>query len=417
MQSANRLIDSQENLGESTKLLFFGGGRWAKIVLKVLRAQISGTTRVVWVTHHNADSAREWVAKRGDGCIDVASECPASLGEFSGAIVATSVDRHYSLTHRLLEHRVPVLCEKPIATSREQLDTLRRLSKQGDCPLGIHLEFAYLHAFDDFLELVQEIKIERIEVDWFDPAVELRDGVEKRPEFQCDIVSDQLPHIWSLVSRVSPNQNGLRIDSVNYSPAKTVVKGSVGDVGVQFQLSRRQQTRRRCIILNQGEATFDFTVEPPTALYRGRRLDLPLGLFRPLELSLASFLAQLTRGTSERGSSVGKDRLGATGSSEKLKASWPLSLENQFRFLLECLKGSELLKKSQDQYASGWFSRQPQGTLNSAKLTDHQIAFFIDRWLPETVQAGQWVVPTTLEEERDFAMETLNRRGDWGKSE
>lgn len=412
MRSANRLNDSRENLGESAKLLFFGGGRWARIVLKVLLAQISGTTRVVWVTHHHADSAREWIAKHGHGCIVVASECPVFLGDFSGAIVATSVDRHYFLTHRLLEHGVPVLCEKPIATSIEQLKTLQRLSKQGDCPIGIHLEFAYLRAFDDFLELVREIKTQQIEVDWFDPTVEIRDGVEKRPEFQCDIVSDQLPHIWSLVSRASPNQNGLRIESVNYSPAKTILVGSLGDIGVQFQLSRRQETRRRCITLNQGEATFDFTVEPPTALYRGRRLNLPLSQFRPLELSLASFLAQLTRGTSERGRSFEKDRLGATDSLEKLNASWPLSLENQFSFLLECLKGSELLRKSQDQYAVGCFSRQSKGTSNNAELTDHQIAFLIDRWLPETVQAGRWVVPTTLEEERDFAMETLNRLGD-----
>jgi hypothetical protein len=381
-------------------------------VLKVLLAQISGTTRVVWVTHHHADSAREWIAKHGHGCIVVASECPVFLGDFSGAIVATSVDRHYFLTHRLLEHGVPILCEKPIATSIEQLKTLQRLSKQGDCPIGIHLEFAYLRAFDDFLELVREIKTQQIEVDWFDPTVEIRDGVEKRPEFQCDIVSDQLPHIWSLVSRASPNQNGLRIESVNYSPAKTILVGSLGDIGVQFQLSRRQETRRRCITLNQGEASFDFTVEPPTALYRGRRLNLPLSQFRPLELSLASFLAQLTRGTSERGRSFEKDRLGATDSLEKLNASWPLSLENQFSFLLECLKGSELLRKSQDQYAVDCFSRQSKGTSNNAELTDHQIAFLIDRWLPETVQAGRWVVPTTLEEERDFAMETLNRLGD-----
>ncbi|XZE20268.1 Gfo/Idh/MocA family protein [Pirellulaceae bacterium SH449] len=417
MWTANRLVSSPDDMGGPARLLFFGGGRWARIVLEVLLAQTGGATRIVWVTQHNADSAREWITRRGCESIDVVSECPVSISEFSGAIVATSVDRHYSLARQLLEHGVPVLCEKPIAMTKEQLDELRRLSERGDCPIGIHLEFAYLRAFDDFLELVRGIKIERIDVDWLDPTVEIRDGVEKRAEFRCDIISDQVPHIWSLVSRVSLNQSGLEIHSVDYSPVKTLLVGSIGNIGVQFQLSRRHSTRRRSVILNHGEATFDFTVEPPNAFCHNQVLNLPVSQFRPLQLSLASFLAQITTDSPKREISGGSDRLETEDSSEKLNPSWPLSLNNQYGFLLECLKGSELLKKSQDQYAACWLSNDCQENLDNVELPDYQIAYLIDRWLPVAVQAGHWLVPKTPDEERVFAGIALIKRGDWSMSD
>lgn len=386
------------------QLAFFGGGRWGTVFFEELCKHVPQSILLFWVTRDAKSKREAWQRNGGREYVEFIDSWHDRLVESDGAIVATSVDRHYALARDMLSAAVPVLCEKPLAATREQLNHLCHLAHQNQCPFGIHLEFSYLTAFDDFLIRTEPIATKRIQVEWFDPEIELRDGIEKRVEYQCDIVSDQWPHVWSLISRSVKAGVLPEIDRLEYSPARTSLVGRVADIELDVKLSRRHTQRRRMINLNDGEATFDFRVEPPTATLRDEILRIAPSGFRPLGYSIRSFLAQISDYKAARAKRDLRISAAACESDDTIvKQDWPLSVDNCYTFLVSTIELSERLKKIQEDVLSRVLSGKRWESNERFPLNDEEVQMILDRWLPKGIESGAWYRPGSREIDRELA--------------
>ena len=393
---------------EQSSLAFFGGGRWGSILFEELFKQVSPSTNLVWVTRDANKKKEEWLRKTNHGNVEFIDAWQDRLVNCDGAIVATSVDRHYSLSRDLLSAAVPVLCEKPLAATRSQIDHLRQIARENQCPLGVHLEFAYLTSFDDFIEKTKAIEVERIHVEWFDPEIEIRGGIEKRAEYQCDIISDQLPHVWSLISRAISNGFEARFDSFQYSPSKTTISGTIGAISLEIQLSRRHSHRRRYISLNGGEATFDFCIEPPTATFRNSSLCLQASLMRPLQYTVSSFLAQVDAHKKFKSGLVSDDSaVGAGNGNRWAITDWALSVENYYAFLLQCFGLSEQMAAIQDGVISQLLSGRNSLIEVDSALPEEHVQLVLDRWLPTGIASGAVYRPSSYNNDCELALQIV----------
>ncbi|MFN7841325.1 MAG: hypothetical protein ACK5N9_06320, partial [Pirellula sp.] len=91
---------------EQRSLAFFGGGRWGSILFEELFKQASPSTNLVWVTRDASKKKEEWSRKSIHGNVEFIDAWQDRLVDCDGAIVATSVDRHYSLSRDLLSATV-----------------------------------------------------------------------------------------------------------------------------------------------------------------------------------------------------------------------------------------------------------------------------------------------------------------------
>lgn len=403
----SRHNDPQQNDGaEPLRLALFGGGRWGTIVFDELCKHAPANANLVWVTRDAHNKRNAWQRDRFHNSVEFIESWEDRVTGLDGAFVVTSIDRHYRMSKELLTAAVPVLCEKPLAPTREQLDHLCSLANQHQCPFGINLEFAYLTAFDDFLIKTRSVAIERIQVEWFDPEFELRDGVEKRAEYQCDIVSDQWPHVWSLVSRIANDGVVPRIDRVEYSPQQTRLIGTFDNAQIDVKLSRRYSQRRRHISFNDGEATFDFRIEPPSATLRGQPLHLDVPVLRPLAYSIRSFLTQIFDYNSAR-LRPGTNPIDFTSEPQNPlgKPIWPLSVNRCYEFLVDTFELSERLKVIQEDILSRLLFSRGGESHESLQLSDEEVQMVLDRWLPQGMASGARYRPGTKDSDRELAMQ------------
>jgi hypothetical protein len=390
-------------------IAFCGGGRWGSILFEELFKQVPADTNLIWLTRDADKKKEEWRSKINLRNVEFIEEWHDRLIECDGAIVATSVDRHYTLSRDFLSASVPVLCEKPIAATRQQLDHLQLLSRTNMCPFGIHLEFAFLEAFDEFIEKAKEIRIDRIQAQWFDPEIEIRGDIVKRSESLCDIISDQLPHVWSLVSRVLSKAPCLQLDNLSYSTGLTEITGKLGGVALEIQLSRRHESRRRFISLNGGEATFDFCIVPPTAIIDNTPLSLRTNPLRPLQHTVRSFLTQVQtyRIMKSRKMSMGAPS-NIAGDDHLVDSNWVLSVENYLPFLVQCLEISNRLRRVQDVMILQMIGDWDRESNERPDLKENEVQLVLDRWLPQGIASGAWYRPGSKENDSEMAKQILN---------
>lgn len=395
---------------EIRSIAFCGGGRWGSILFQELFKQVPPSTTLIWVTRDADKKKGEWERKASHCNIEFIDKWQDRLTDCDGAVVATSVERHYPLCRDFLSASVPTLCEKPIAATIQQLEQLMGLAKATLCPFGIHLEFAYLEGFDEFVQKTNGIHIDRIQAQWFDPEIEIRGDIVKRAEYQCDIINDQVPHVWSLVSRLVPDTHFLRIDGLSYSPERTEISGKLGKASVEIQLSRRHETRRRLISINGGEATFDFCTEPPTATINNMPVVLGASLLRPLQHTLKSFLTQVREYLM-----VKADR-NAFASSQKLDAKnclddsteWLLSAQKFYPFLIQCIEASDRLRQVQDGMISQLLGDRDRESKELPYLQRQDVQLILDRWLPQGLASQEQYLPGSKENDYKLAKHILS---------
>ncbi len=364
------------------RLALFGGGRWARTLLSVLRTKLPGEVEIVWVTQHLQHAAQAWLEDRRFENVVLCSDVPMTRDAIDGVIIATSPIQHHELLQRAIANNVPVLCEKPLSTSAaefKELERSRRSIRTGQV-CGVHLEFLLAEFLHQFRDLITNITVESVDVFWQDPWTEQRSGETKHSEMYVDIMRDQLPHCWSVLTIVVPTIGPLQIRSLDPKQQGWILELTDGAKSVTFHQSRRALNRVRAIIINQGEAQLDFSSEPGSAIINGERIAMPECSRRPLGHSLNSFVSTIS------------------GKQDAQK--WPLAIENVWPALeLAELTAAELLAAQKHEARRLWL--HDDFDVNNP---DH-VALVVDTLFP-VIAASQRREPLiTTRQQQDFAMQ------------
>ena len=291
------------------RVALYGGGRWSRVLLPVLRSLLIDEAEIVWVTDHGSERALNWLTEKQIERVAVCSydainrelDRTASLDSSASeriqcAIIATSPRQHASQIRQLIDLRIPAFCEKPLTLDAEQASALQQYASRVECPLGVNLEMHFASFIEDFATLCdREFKssrgIQHIDLTWTDPWSDVRYGEVKIGDVYTSIVDDMWPHCWSLLRRIHPSGRVNAIDEIRYNPADGLVHITVrfAESVSRITLGRRADRRVRQVSVNNGEAILDFSTEPGSTETNGNRTSNHWRGARPLARSLSSF--------------------------------------------------------------------------------------------------------------------------------
>lgn len=271
----------------------FGGGRWGRVLVRVIRSLLADDVAICWVTKASQETSTDWIAKHQLANTIVRGEV-TDYSTFDAAVVAQRPTQHFATVNKLLQSHVPTLCEKPLAVTLENTRDLVALANREQTPLGVNLEFHYASYLDSLADQLSKTKPTEIELVWHDPWIEERHGEIKRGARYTSMAHDMLPHCWSIIRRIVPDAAEATVESVSYSPSETVLKFNYGDLAATVSCSRRATQRIRRVVAKtlESSTTIDFSIEPGHTIRQGVREEnqwTGAAEARPLGRSLGSF--------------------------------------------------------------------------------------------------------------------------------
>ena len=368
------------------RIVVFGGGRWARSLIQVLRGVLPEDAEILWVSRHSYEAAESWLGQHPVSNLQLVRNVSLATAGADAVIVATTPESHYAIVQQTQAQGLPTLCEKPIASDLAGAKKLLELSQVSGCPLGIHLEFLYANYLRDFAELVGNSTVRCIHIDWQDPWSEERNSELKYGEFYTDIMNDQLPHCWSVLSVMRPGETGLTVSEIRGIEAGADVIGQFGTTAITCRLGRRADRRIRQVSVNHGEWILNFSQEPGVIVHEGEVVNNSWTADRPLIRSLSSFISVAVNPAQQH--------------------NWPLSLTNCFDAVQSSLAASAtwqtfLESRIQELQRSADFDLE----------NPEHVRLVVDRFLPEFAAFGQRILVRTLEEQTEFVRIWMSRSG------
>jgi predicted dehydrogenase len=204
--------------------------------------------------------------ERLDGRILVSDRLDRALEGAGAAIIANALRDHESAARAALEAGASVLIEKPVATSSSAArDLVARAEALGARIAASHV-FLFASYVDRFAEEVEALgPIQRIAVEWADPAREIRYGEAKRYDSSVPVFADCLPHVVSILGRLGVHGPQSLVDVVvDRGGAGVDLLVKTGATECRISLARNSARRKRHIqvMANGGSIELDFATEP-----------------------------------------------------------------------------------------------------------------------------------------------------------
>ena len=359
-----------------TRVVLFGGGRWARVLLVVLRQLLPEKTEIAWVTKHTFQSAKTWLGSIHLPNVKLLQSIELASKSVDAVVVATSPQTHFAITTEAIKLGLPTLCEKPIANSIHTARQLLEIAESHQCPLLVNLEFLFAGYLKAFGERLQDVSIHSIHIDWMDPWCENRNSEVKYTECYTDIVSDQLPHCWSVLTAIRPGQSKLQVNQLNYKTSGVELSGKFGLVPVTIRLSRRATHRTRLVSINDHNWVLDFSIEPGYTKHENSVTPNAWAGLRPLPSSLLEFISS---------------------AQDREQREWTSSFARTFNATESALLASEQLRKIQDQQIGKLLE-----SCDLSSTNQQQVDLIVDRFAPQLAQEGLRFPVRTKNEQQQF---------------
>lgn len=289
------------------RILLIGGGRWGRVHASNLAGLLGSQDHLVWASNHNRAALPDYVNILPPGSpqltvsnVDTALDCGASA-----AIVVSAADTHASLATACLERDMHVLVEKPLALTSGDARAMIALAAARQRLLAVGLHLLSASYLTHFSALIRDRSLVAIEIDWLDPAEELRYGERKRADIGVSKAHDLYPHIWAILSKLTGKREFTVGDVAWKSGGLVQIDIAVAGVKATAHLSRRAERRVRMISVgfaDGGSASLDATVEPGTVVIDGavRESDPHWGAAsRPLLNEVRGFFSAIESGSSD----------------------------------------------------------------------------------------------------------------------
>jgi hypothetical protein len=238
-------------------LIFFGGGRWAKVLIAAAFGA-DENLKVSVVSPSNMPGMHQWAS--GQIFHDkVFVDDQAKNQHFDGAVVVNAAKDHFHSIMWCQKRGVPVLAEKPLTMHSEQTEQLLELVYQKQLHLMPAHVFRFRQDIIDFAETTRK-NFDAIHLNWADPTAEIRHGEMKKYDSSLTIHEDWMPHIVSVLSRF------LEVDDLDLVTIKTDCVNrsegtfSYGKKQILIKLTRNAEKRERRITVYSaiGNSVLDF---------------------------------------------------------------------------------------------------------------------------------------------------------------
>lgn len=262
-------------------IVIVGGGRWGRTWASVIAAARGSGRGITIAARTDPDAVRAWVAERnelaGIWIVPTVGEAMASEARPAVAIVASRPRDHLRDVREALRLGLDVLVEKPISVDARGGRSLLAAAREAGRVLSVGTEFAYLPALH---QLAGEIAKQRVgplsfSLKWEDPAREFRYGAVKARHEEVGLLSDLLPHAFSIFQAFAPRA-AWRIVDASEGGSRGRIKFS-DDSGSIYELRCDvTASRRRRLLEIQGDAlnaTLDFGRATPSLRVNGEMRD------------------------------------------------------------------------------------------------------------------------------------------------
>jgi predicted dehydrogenase len=299
----NKLTVSPSNIA------VIGGGRWARVIAEVLCNVAPLTSRISVHSPRNAAGMSAWVAERGlERRVSVSSGLPEfPPGSSSAVIIANAVRDHEKSIEWALSEGIPVLVEKPLTlslTTAQRLASLAASRKTYFAAAHVFLFARYLDAFAKYV--VNEGKIQSMQVRWMDPKFESRHGEQKSYDSGLPIYADWMPHIISMLGAITPCET-LLCENLQFLHGGSHVDLDIMLDGIPcaIQMVRNGDSRERIIEVHGRHKTMvlDFATEPGRIISDSTILSGDMeweGKPKPVAAMLGAFLQGAAGGMCDR---------------------------------------------------------------------------------------------------------------------
>jgi predicted dehydrogenase len=244
-------------------MAIIGAGRWARELARTIRGL--GESVCMHSPSHAGDLRAALVALPELADLPVTS----SLDELAaqrprGVIVANAARDHARAIEWALDACVPTLVEKPFTVSLEDTRRLVRRARHDGTPLFA----AHVMMFAGYLvalaRLLRGHRLTGLQIEWRDPAQEVRYGERKRFDAGVPVYVDCLPHIASVLALLCPAASvSGRSLQVERGGARVLLQLRVGEIDCEVALERNAPARVRKVVASGAVfAQLDFTREP-----------------------------------------------------------------------------------------------------------------------------------------------------------
>tara|TARA_A100001015_G_C15032668_1_gene734218 strand:- start:1187 stop:2149 length:963 start_codon:yes stop_codon:yes gene_type:complete len=209
---------------EKNKVLVFGGGRWARQIIKEIVSNFKNKFDIVVVTPNNSMEMKNWINSNNFSSVKINKSIPKINNNYLVSIVANSVKDHYSSAKKSLKNKIPTLVEKPVTLSKLQTKNLIEEAKKNKVKLfSSNILLFSSNIFSFLKEIKEKNKIQSITIHWKDPIKEIRYGEIKKSDLSIPIYADYLPHILPIIWKLT-NKKDIQLVSHRFYEDQSKVK-------------------------------------------------------------------------------------------------------------------------------------------------------------------------------------------------
>ena len=282
------------------KIAVIGGGRWARTIASVLLGLPGRADRVTMHSPGNFTGLEAWASERAFATrLGVEKARPtfeAADDRPDAVIVANRVADHTGAASEALQNGIPVLVEKPVALSADEIDHLNRMAGAKGTFLATSHVMLFARYFGAYASATAELGDEQsLRFIWTDGAADIARGEAKSYDAAVTVFDDVLPHLLPMTGRLRFGDVVVSSIDVQRGGARLAIELKSDGRPVSLVVARNDEGRRRQIEVatGKGAAILDFSSEPGTIEIAGKRTKgdpLWESAPRPLASMLTAFL-------------------------------------------------------------------------------------------------------------------------------
>ncbi|WP_375783115.1 Gfo/Idh/MocA family oxidoreductase [Bradyrhizobium sp. Pha-3] len=283
------------------KISVIGGGRWARTIASVLCGLPGRADRITMHSPSNAAGLQAWAAQsQFFGRLSAVEAWPTSTAgpeRPDAVIVANRAEDHFEAAARFLARGIPVLSEKPVALSRDDIEQLNSIARANGTAFGASHVFLFARYVEAYAASLASLGRPRsIRLIWTDGASDVRHGEAKSYDPAVTLFDDVLPHIVPMVGELQFRDLAFVSLDVRRGGARLAIEAQANGLPVSLLIARNDQGRQRRIEVEteKGVAVLDFAEEPGVIDIAGTRANGDpqwTTALRPLGTMLSAFIA------------------------------------------------------------------------------------------------------------------------------